>query len=86
MSEPDRTIPQRELRNEISKVLREVERGDTIRVTVDGRPVADLVPVSPRQTWVPSAVLRDIVLNHPLDPGFADDVRDLDEEVPDDRS
>ncbi|MGZ5213636.1 MAG: type II toxin-antitoxin system Phd/YefM family antitoxin, partial [Actinomycetota bacterium] len=49
MSEPDRTIPQRELRNHIGKVLREVEEESrTIRVTVDGRPVADLVPVSHR--------------------------------------
>jgi prevent-host-death family protein len=36
-----KTIPQRELRNLISRVLREVEAGERIRITVDGRPVAD---------------------------------------------
>lgn len=42
---PDRTIPQRELRNNIGAVLRDAEAGDTIVVTVRGRPVAQLGPV-----------------------------------------
>lgn len=37
-------IPQRELRNEVSRVLREVKAGRSYTVTVDGSPVADLVP------------------------------------------
>lgn len=41
-----REIPQRELRNDISRVLREVEAGERLRITVDGRPVADLVPLA----------------------------------------
>lgn len=41
---PDRTIPQRELRNNISAILRAAESGDTFTVTVRGRPVARLVP------------------------------------------
>jgi prevent-host-death family protein len=40
-----KTIPQRELRNRVSKVLRDVEADERMRITVDGRPVADLVPV-----------------------------------------
>ena len=40
----DRTIPQRELRNNISSVLRRTEAGETFTVTVRGRPVARLVP------------------------------------------
>jgi len=40
------TIPQRELRNNISAVLRRAEAGERIVVTVDGRPVAELGPVS----------------------------------------
>ncbi len=40
----DRTIPQRELRNNISAVLRAAEAGDTFTVTVHGRPVARVVP------------------------------------------
>lgn len=41
---PDRTIPQRELRNNISAVLRAAEAGETFTVTVRGRPVARVVP------------------------------------------
>lgn len=40
----DRTIPQRELRNNIAEVLRAAEAGETFTVTVRGRPVARLVP------------------------------------------
>lgn len=41
---PDRTIPQRELRNNIAAVLRAAEAGETFTVTVRGRPVARVVP------------------------------------------
>lgn len=75
MSEPIRTIPQRELRNDISKVLREAEEGNTIRVTVDGRPVADLVPVSARRTWVAWSELARILEETPVDLGFAQDAK-----------
>jgi len=40
----DRTIPQRELRNNIAAVLRAAEAGETFTVTVRGRPVARVVP------------------------------------------
>lgn len=39
------TIPQRELRNDVSAVLRRVEAGEEFVVTVSGRPVAELRPV-----------------------------------------
>lgn len=70
-----RTIPQRELRNNISRVLREVEAGERIRVTVDGRPVADLVPATgARRTFVPREEIAQILASAPLDRAFADDV------------
>ncbi len=40
-----RSIGIRELRQQASRYLREVERGETIEVTDRGRPVARLVPV-----------------------------------------
>ena len=39
-----RTIPQRELRNNVSAVLREAQAGTCFTITVRGRPVARLVP------------------------------------------
>lgn len=71
---PKREIPQRELRNNISAVLREVEAGQAVRVTVRGRPVAELVPVSSRKEHLSPAEVERIVRDAPLDPGFAADV------------
>ena len=69
----DRTIPQRELRNNISAVLRAAESGETFTVTVRGRPVARVVPAGsgdqPRED-VDRATLRRI-LAEPLDGGLA---------------
>jgi prevent-host-death family protein len=47
------TIPQRELRNEYRRVLREVEAGAEVTITDRGRPVARLVPIEDRRTFVP---------------------------------
>jgi prevent-host-death family protein len=71
-----RTIPQRELRNQIARVLRQVEAGERLRVTVDGRPVADLVPIGDtRRAFVPGKEVARLLADAPLDPGFADDLQ-----------
>lgn len=44
-------IPQKELRNQVGAVLRRVEGGETLTVTVSGRPVARLSPIRHRR-WV----------------------------------
>jgi prevent-host-death family protein len=41
-------IPARDLRNNVSSVLRRVEAGERLRVTVSGRPVAELSPLPGR--------------------------------------
>ncbi len=70
-----KTIPQRELRNRISHVLREVEAGERMRITVDGRPVADLVPIGGvRRTFVPRDDLLALLLRAPLDRNFERDL------------
>jgi prevent-host-death family protein len=72
----DRTIPQRELRNNISAVLRAAEAGETFTVTVRGRVVARVVPPGtagvPR-TDVDRATLRAI-LAQPLDADLAEEL------------
>lgn len=69
-----REIPQRELRNQISRVLAAVAAGARFRVTVGGRPVAELVPVSERRTFVPWAEVERIIREAPLDKHFLADV------------
>jgi len=84
VSEPTRTIPQRQLRNDISAILREVEGGATLRVTVGGRPVADLVPISSRRRFVTREIVERILRESPLDARFERDVADaLDDRTPD---
>jgi prevent-host-death family protein len=48
-----REIGVRELKANLSRVLRQVESGEQVRVTVRGRPVADLVPVGGVQRYSP---------------------------------
>jgi prevent-host-death family protein len=70
-----KSIPQRELRNRISRVLREVEAGERMRVTVDGRPVAELVPIEgARRTFVPKDTIVALLLRAPLDRNFERDL------------
>jgi prevent-host-death family protein len=47
------TIGVRELRQNASEILREVEAGESATVTVAGRPVAQIVPIRADQwtTW-----------------------------------
>jgi prevent-host-death family protein len=42
-------VPSRELRNNTAAVLRRVQEGEEITITVRGKPVAEVVPVGARQ-------------------------------------
>jgi len=57
-------ITQRELRNDSGAVLREVQAGQTIIITRNGVPVAELRPVPPRR-FVPRAVIADAARRAP---------------------
>ena len=59
-----RTITQRELRNDSARVLREVQAGETLLVTRNGVPVAELRPVQPRR-FVPRATIMDAARRAP---------------------
>jgi prevent-host-death family protein len=52
----------RELRNNTADVLRRVEAGERLRVTVDRRPVAELSPLPARDTWVPRQRVVDALI------------------------
>ncbi len=52
------TVPQRELRNHTAEVLRRVEQGERVQITVNGHPVAELGPIESRREFVPSDELR----------------------------
>ena len=54
-------IPQRELRNDVSRVLRRVMAGERLRVTVAGRDAADLVPIEEVPAWTSGMRARELI-------------------------
>jgi prevent-host-death family protein len=71
-------VASRELRNDTAGVLRRVEAGETVVITVRGKAVADLIPHrrdEPR--WMPRAELLDLLKTHSADPGLRDDLERL---------
>lgn len=70
------TIPQRELRNNVSDVLRRAEAGEEFEITVDGRPVARLIGITAPRRWVPVEEFMRIfaVPDHPDLESFRRDV------------
>jgi prevent-host-death family protein len=70
------SISVRELRNTVSEVLRRVESGERLTVTVDRRPVAEIVPLR-RRRIVPAAEALSIAARHAADRGLLAEVRGL---------
>lgn len=66
----------RELRQNASELLRRVEQGEELLVTVAGRPAARLAPVSPDH-WRRWEDVRD-VFTSPTDDAWGDDLSRLD--------
>ncbi len=52
-------IPEKELRFHVGEVLRRVEAGESLTITVAGRPAAELHP-GQRRRWVSGAPLRRV--------------------------
>jgi prevent-host-death family protein len=70
----------RDLRNDTSGVLRRVEEGERLRITVSGRPVAEIIPLPRRRRFISWAALSQTLATARADARLADDLRDL---VPD---
>jgi len=68
----------RELRQQASELIRRVEAGEQLTITVAGRPSARLVPLAPR-TWRRWDEIADLFA------GPADPDRERDRELIDDR-
>jgi prevent-host-death family protein len=73
-------IPQRELRNDVSAVLRRVVSGEQLRVTVSGHDVADLVPIEDAPSWTAGSRARELIMGAQADAGLA---AELDQAFPD---
>lgn len=73
-----RNVSIRELRNSTASVVAELEAGERLTLTVNRRPVADILPhVDERDPWVSSSELRRIVSDAPADRALLDDLADV---------
>ncbi|KGN34128.1 prevent-host-death protein [Knoellia sinensis KCTC 19936] len=77
----DASVGLRELRQDASDLVRRVEQGEEITITVAGRPSARLVPAKPAQ-WRRWADLAELY-NGPADADWADDRELIDDELRD---
>ena len=77
-------VASRELRNNTRELLNRVEAGESITITVDGRPVARLEPVRGRPRWMPRQEFIRRVLPAQADPGLDSELRELIPDTTDD--
>ena len=67
----------RELRNDVSNVLRRAEAGERFVVTVRGRAVAELGPLTRRPRFLPMKQLEAVLATARADPALRDELREL---------
>jgi prevent-host-death family protein len=73
-------VPQRQLRNNTADLLRRVEAGERLRITVHGHPVAELVPVERAGAFVPfPEIVKELRGLMRSDDRLEDELRELDE-------
>lgn len=70
-------VPARDLRNHVSAILRRVEAGERLRVTVSGRPVAELIPLPSRPASMAWEEFKDLLSETRADAGLAPQLRQL---------
>ncbi len=74
----------RELRNNTRALLARVEAGETVTITVDGRPAAALVPLPNRPQWLRREDLFARLEGHLADRGVLEDLAALSPDTTDD--
>jgi prevent-host-death family protein len=79
-------VASRELRNDTRGLLRRVEAGEHVIITVDGRPVAVLAPVPARPRWITKDEFVRRFAAKQADAGLAAELRQLIPDTTDDLS
>lgn len=67
----------RELRNNTARVIDAVRAGERVTLTVNGEPVADVVPHVRRSRWLSGQVMRDRLRESAADPGLREQLDEL---------
>jgi prevent-host-death family protein len=66
-------VSARDLRNHTAAVLRRVEAGERLTVTVSRRPVAEIAPLG-RPAWVSGPAMERVLRDAPADHGLLDEI------------
>jgi prevent-host-death family protein len=69
-------VSAQDLRNDTAAILRRVEAGERLRVTVSRRAVAELIPLG-RPAWSSGAAFERILRDAPADRRLLDDLASL---------
>jgi len=77
-------VASRELRNDTRGLLRRVEAGEDVVITVDGRRVAVLRPISSRPRWLSRGEFVHRFSGRQADAALAEDLRELAPDTTDD--
>jgi prevent-host-death family protein len=78
-------VASRDLRNDTAGVLKRVQAGEDVVITVNGKPVARLVPVQPaKRRWIARAELVRRLSTGQADPGLRSDLQVLAGDTTDD--
>ena len=67
----------RDLRNRTAQVIDAVRAGERVPLTVNGEPVADIVPHGRRAPWLSGSHLHDRLEHRAADPGLSRDLEAL---------
>ena len=79
------TVASRDLRNHTADVLRRVAAGDRVTITVNGAPVAELIPLpTSRRVGISREDLLALLTRHQADAGVRSDLDVLTSETTDD--
>jgi prevent-host-death family protein len=71
-------VASRELRNDTAGVLRRVQAGEDVVITVNGQPVAQITAFrTPRRRWLPRSELVARLQHAQADPGLRDELARL---------
>jgi prevent-host-death family protein len=78
-------VASRELRNDTAGLLRRVQAGEDVVITVNGQPVAQLTALRvSRRRWLPRAELVARLRHAQADPGLRDELAHLAGDTTDD--
>jgi prevent-host-death family protein len=67
----------RDLRNRTASVIDAVKAGERVVLTVNGDPMADIVPHGQRTRWLNGEQVREQLRERSADPGLRDELDEL---------